>query len=84
MIWDVLNAVIATGVGVFHSMYSLLPQSPLYLDSATQAALTPLLANVGWWLPVSLMLTTFALWVAGVLTIAGALLIKQFVEAVIP
>jgi hypothetical protein len=84
MVWDVLNFVLQAAVAALHSAYALLPASPLYIPSSMPTDLATPLGYAAYFLPVSLMLGTLVLYVAGVALFVGVLAVKQFVEAIIP
>jgi hypothetical protein len=84
MIWDVLNALIQTAIGVLHYWMNLLPASPLFLSGADVAAVAGVTGYAAWFLPILAMSITFALFFVGVMTWVVVLLVKQLIEAVIP
>jgi hypothetical protein len=84
LIWDFINAVIRIGADAVHAVYSTLPASPIFLPSVTQAELAPIFAKVAWFFPISGMVAFLAIYLVAVFILAGVLLVKQFIEAVIP
>lgn len=84
MLWDFLNSIIRLVSDVLHGVYSVLPQSPIYVDSATASELGPVLGHVAWFFPVSGMAAFLVLYIVAVITLAGVLLIKQLIESAIP
>lgn len=84
MVWDVLNALVQQTLTAVHAIYALLPQSPIYVNTSVWAQLAPVLATAAWAFPVHSMIIFLAVYLAAVLVLAGVLLIKQFIEAVIP
>lgn len=84
MIWDVLNMFVTNTLAFVHSFFNLLPQSPIFIPTATVTAITPLLHTASWWWPVSGTLTFLALYLVAVGVLIVVLLTKQFIEAIIP
>jgi hypothetical protein len=84
MVWDLLNLAVRTGVAVIQSLLALLPTSPLFLSSSDIAAVSGITGYVAFFLPIPAMIITFGLYIAGVLGWVAYLLLKQFIEAVIP
>jgi len=84
MIWDFINSVIKIAGDVVHAVYSVLPQSPVYIPASTQTELAPVFAKLAWFFPVSGMISFLVLYIAAVFLLAGVLLIKQLVESALP
>jgi hypothetical protein len=84
MIWDFLNAVVTLASDAVHATLAVLPASPLYLDSGTVSALAGVSGYANWFFPVSLMVGTLAAYAGVVVVWVAVLLVKQFIEAVIP
>jgi len=79
-----LNAVLQTAVGVLHYWMNLLPASPIFLSSSDISAVAGVATYAAWFLPITAMSVTFALFFVGVMTWVTVLLVKQLVEAIIP
>jgi hypothetical protein len=84
MIWDLVNGLIQGTLSIVHSFFAILPQSPIYIPTATQTALAPLMGTAAWWFPVTGILTFLGLYVVALGLLIAVLLIRQFIEAVIP
>jgi hypothetical protein len=84
MIWDILNQMINNIIVSYAVLYSVLPQSPLYIDSATIAALTSVLGYAAWFLPITAALAILSVYVAGIATWFLVVITVHFVEQVTP
>lgn len=84
MLWDFLNSFIASTLAVVHSFFALLPQSPVFIPSDVVTAITPLLHTAAWYWPVSASITFLAGYIVAVGILITVLLVKQFIEAIIP
>lgn len=84
MIWDFMNALIRLAADGIHVVYATLPASPIYLPLTTQTELMPVFGKLAWFFPITGMLTFLGVYLAAVALLAGVLLLKQFIEAIIP
>jgi len=84
VIWDLLNLVIQTALTFAHSLFALLPQSPIYIPSSIVTDLTPIMHTAAWWFPVAGAVSFFGVYLVAVTILIGVLLIKQLIEAAIP
>lgn len=84
MIWDVFNAVLHSVFVFLSGVLSVLPASPIFIDSATVTAISGITGYVAWFLPLTAMSATFGLFLVGMVGWIGYLLVKQLVEALLP
>lgn len=84
MVWDILNGVVQTVVDLMHYWMNFLPDSPIFLSSSDIAAVAGIAGYAAWFLPITAMSVTFGLYIVGIGTWVGILLIKQLIEALAP
>jgi hypothetical protein len=84
MLWDVLNQLVGSAIGVLHFWMALLPDSPIYLSSAQISAVAGIAGYFAWAMPLSAMAVTFGLFIVGVATWVTVLLVKQLIESLLP
>lgn len=84
MIWDFLNFLVLLVHAVLDGLFALLPQSPLYVSSATLSSLAGVTGYASYFVPIDAMAAVLVLYVSGLILWLAILLTKQFVEAIIP
>jgi hypothetical protein len=84
VVWDVLNTIIHAVVAFAVSLYAALPQSPLFVSTATVSELSTPIGYVAFFLPIVPMLAFLGLYVAGLTIWFLVVVTIHFVEQITP
>jgi hypothetical protein len=69
MIWDFINSLVAAAAGNIQRIYSVLPQSPVFIPTDVIANIQPWLETIAWFFPVTKSLAFLLLYLGAVIII---------------
>jgi len=84
MVWDILNGMISYVVGTLTAIYSILPQSPLYVPSAVQTALAVPLGYAAFFVPITAAIAILGIYMVGLISWFLVIATIHFVEQITP